>query len=378
MAAAKKRVLIVSASIGSGHHQAARAIAAELARRQDNLQITIADFMEDTDSYLAAFMKEAYLKMLELSPNMYDLVYRVSQAPLPGFKAQGLLARVLQGGMAQLVRRHRPDLIIATHPFPCGAAAYLRDSRRLRAPLVGVITDFAVHRLWVYEHVDAYFVAAPEIKRELSAFGVPSRRISASGIPVHPQFTTHADGRGILGELSLAADQPLVLLMGGGLGMGGIRQAMASMDELNLPLQFVVLAGKNKELQEKLQEETKNLRHAVRVLGYTDRIPELLRAAAMLVTKPGALTVCEALVSETPLLLYEPIPGQEWENAVFLTQRGVALWAKNRQELKDGVTTLLTRPEQVEKLRKEAEALRRPAAAGAVATAVLALLRRKR
>ena len=109
MAAAKKRVLIVSASIGSGHHQAARAIAAELARRQDNLQITIADFMEDTDSYLAAFMKEAYLKMLELSPNMYDLVYRVSQAPLPGFKAQGLLARVLQGGMAQLVRRHRPD-----------------------------------------------------------------------------------------------------------------------------------------------------------------------------------------------------------------------------------------------------------------------------
>lgn len=378
MAAAKKRVLIVSASIGSGHHQAARAIAAELARRQDNLQITIADFMEDTDSYLAAFMKEAYLKMLELSPNMYDLVYRVSQAPLPGFKAQGLLARVLQGGMAQLVRRHRPDLIIATHPFPCGAAAYLRDSRRLRAPLVGVITDFAVHRLWVYEHVDAYFVAAPEIKRELSALGVPARRIYASGIPVHPQFTTHAGGREILGELSLAADQPLVLLMGGGLGMGGIRQALASMDELKLPLQFVVLAGKNKELQEKLQEETKSLRHAVRVLGYTDRIPELMRAAAMLVTKPGALTVCEALVSETPLLLYEPIPGQEWENAVFLTQRGVALWAKNRQELKDGVTTLLTRPEQVEKLRKEAEALRRPAAAAAVATAALALLRRKR
>ena len=378
MAAAKKRVLIVSASIGSGHHQAARAIAAELARRQDNLQITIADFMEDTDSYLAAFMKEAYLKMLELSPNMYDLVYRVSQAPFPGFKAQGLLARVLQGGMAQLVRRHRPDLIIATHPFPCGAAAYLRDSRRLRAPLVGVITDFAVHRLWVYEHVDAYFVAAPEIKRELSALGVPARRIYASGIPVHPQFTANAGGRGILGELSLAADQPLVLLMGGGLGMGGIRQALASMDELKLPLQFVVLAGKNKELQEKLQEETKSLRHAVRVLGYTDRIPELMRAAAMLVTKPGALTVCEALVSETPLLLYEPIPGQEWENAVFLTQRGVALWAKNRQELKDGVTTLLTRPEQVEKLRKEAEALRRPAAAAAVATAALALLRRKR
>ena len=378
MAAAKKRVLIVSASIGSGHHQAARAIAAELARRQDNLQITIADFMEDTDSYLAAFMKEAYLKMLELSPNMYDLVYRVSQAPLPGFKAQGLLARVLQGGMAQLVRRHSPDLIIATHPFPCGAAAYLRDSRRLRAPLVGVITDFAVHRLWVYEHVDAYFVAAPEIKRELSALGVPARRIYASGIPVHPQFTANAGGRGILGELSLAADQPLVLLMGGGLGMGGIRQALASMDELKLPLQFVVLAGKNKELQGKLQEETKNLRHAVRVLGYTDRIPELMRAAAMLVTKPGALTVCEALVSETPLLLYEPIPGQEWENAVFLTQRGVALWAKNRQELKDGVTTLLTRPEQVEKLRKEAEALRRPAAAAAVATAALALLRRKR
>ena len=378
MAAAKKRVLIVSASIGSGHHQAARAIAAELARRQDNLQITIADFMEDTDSYLAAFMKEAYLKMLELSPNLYDLVYRVSQAPLPGFKAQGLLARVLQGGMAQLVRRHRPDLIIATHPFPCGAAAYLRDSRRLRAPLVGVITDFAVHRLWVYEHVDAYFVAAPEIKRELSALGVPARRIYASGIPVHPQFTANAGGRGILGELSLAADQPLVLLMGGGLGMGGIRQALASMDELKLPLQFVVLAGKNKELQGKLQEETKSLRHAVRVLGYTDRIPELMRAAAMLVTKPGALTVCEALVSETPLLLYEPIPGQEWENAVFLTQRGVALWAKNRQELKDGVTTLLTRPEQVEKLRKEAEALRRPAAAAAVATAALALLRRKR
>ena len=109
---------------------------------------------------------------------------------------------------------------------------------------------------------------------------------------------------------------------------------MASMDELQLPLQFVVLAGKNKELQEKLQEETKNLRHAVRVLGYTDRIPELMRAAAMLVTKPGALTVCEALVSETPLLLYEPIPGQEWENAVFLTKRGVALWAKKPSGIK--------------------------------------------
>ena len=133
-------ILIVSASIGSGHTQAAKAVRDELTRFSPASSITIVDFL-DGKSSLGRLIKEAYLKMIDVFPNAYDLLYRWSQEPFPGTNVKNLTALFMKARMRQLVQDYHPDLIIFTHPFPCCAAAYLRRTRKLTTPLVAVITD---------------------------------------------------------------------------------------------------------------------------------------------------------------------------------------------------------------------------------------------
>ncbi len=356
-------ILIVSASVGAGHTQAAKAIAAGMRRLNPADRIEIVDFMAEGNSYLNTMVKETYLKMISLSPNVYDLLYRWSQPPRQYAKVENLVARAMKRSMLGLVRRYRPDVMICTHPFPCGAAAYLRRTREVKVPLVGVITDFSVHQLWVYDEVDLYFVAGEEMREDLAARGVSAARIHSSGIPIDPIFGKTVDAGPLMAELGLAVTAPTVLVMGGGLGIGPVLEAVRQLDSSALPLQIVVVAGKNTALRLQLEQAARLSRHPVTVMGFTDRIPELMAAAAILVTKPGALTASEALSLSLPMVLFSPLPGQETDNASYLAGHGAALLVNRLDGLKEAVTRLLSQPEQLAAMRENSSRLGKPHAA---------------
>ena len=352
-------VLIVSASIGSGHTQAAHAVKDELQRQHPHIAVSIVDFMAGDQFSVAGFIKETYLKMIDIFPHIYDLLYRWSQERQQGSAVGHVMSWFLKKRMLRLIQQHRPDLVVFTHPFPCGAACHLKRKGKISTPLIGVITDYAIHRLWVYDEVDVYFTAAPAVQDSLAKQGITAERIQITGIPISPAFHGLRESP----ATNVAKTEPTVLIMGGGLGLGDLEEVLLRLDEMPGQQQFVVVTGRNASLYRALQAMSRQLKHSVSILGYTHRVPELMASADLLVTKPGALTCSEALAAGLPMVLVNAIPGQEEDNAGYLHRHGAALWVQDQDTLAAVVHELLNSPHRLTAMGHQARQLSRPDAA---------------
>jgi processive 1,2-diacylglycerol beta-glucosyltransferase len=363
--------LLVSASIGAGHTQAARAIQADWNSTFPRDTVIIVDFMDEQNSYLNYMIKETYLKMIEVTPFLYDALYHLSQGLRPASRRQNLFSWFLKKTMQNILATYQPDIVICTHPFPCAAMAYLKRRHRITVPLAGIITDFTVHSTWIYSEVDLYAVAAEELKDDLLTYKIPSNRVAVTGIPIRPPLApeTKVDFR----ELGLQhADNPVVLVMGGGLGIGPLQEVVLALDSVSAPLQIVAVTGKNPELARELNRSIKSLRHSVTVLGYTPLVRELMHVASLLITKPGALTLSEAMAAGLPMLFYESFPGQETDNASFLIARGVADWFRPVQP--EAIVRLLTDSVEREQIQRAICRVAQPDSAKAAVRAIAAQL----
>ncbi len=366
-----KTVLLVSASIGAGHTQAARAIQTAWKAAFPGDKVMIADFMDEQNSYLNHMIKETYFKMIEATPFLYDALYHLSQGLRPASRQQKIFSWFLRKTMQNLLTVCQPDIVICTHPFACAAMAYLKRHRKTTLPLIGVITDFTVHSTWVYPEVDLYTVAAEALKTDLFGYKIPSNRIAVTGIPIRPPLAPEAPRS--LDELGLQQiEQPVVLIMGGGLGLGPLREIMLALEAVPVPLHLVAVAGKNPELASQLSLSVKGLKHSAAILGYTSLIGELMRVARLLITKPGALTLSEAMAAQLPLLLYESFPGQETDNASFLISRGAAQWFQPEQP--ELTARLLANSPEREQMLSAMQRIAQPDSAQAVVRAAERLL----
>lgn len=360
----------MSASIGSGHTQAAIAVHDELIRISPDANITVVDFL-DQQSALGSIIKETYLKMIDVFPNAYDFLYRWSQEPQSGTNVKNLTALIMKRRMLHLLNEHRPDLIVFTHPFPCCAAAYLRRTKRLSVPLAAVMTDFASHQLWIHSEIDTYFVANQEIKKALGDKGIAGDKIHITGIPISSKF---ARTEGI--NIAKKPSSSTVLIMGGGLGLGDVGRAVISLNSAKTQFEIIVVAGNNAKLRKKLLTLKTSSRHPMTVIGYTNRINELMGSASLLVTKPGALTCSEAIAMELPMLLLSPIPGQEEDNADYLTRQGVALRLPTPSAIPVIVDALVSQPEILADMKLNARILKKPDASHIIASILSANLQR--
>ena len=245
----KKKVLILSASIGTGHTQAARAIEEYVKTIPEECDVEHVDFLSNDILSIDNIVKETYIKILDVFPLLYDLMYYSSQGYKKGLAVKTLFAWGLKRRLLKVLADRKPDVLVFTHPFPAGAAALLKRQHRLNIPLVGVITDFAIHQLWVYPQIDVYCVAATQIKDLLIEQGVAADKIVVSGIPVRKAFDQerwHWDEE--------HRNNKNILIMGGGLGMGSIRQSLALLDQLSVVDSFTVVTGYNADLYDELSK----------------------------------------------------------------------------------------------------------------------------
>jgi len=358
----KAKALIITASIGAGHTRAANAVRDAMLENHYVSQATVVDFLDSEDT-ASRLLKDTYLKMLDVIPHAYDLLYRWSQEAVPGSNLGSLTALVSKKKLLRLLAEHHPDVVVFTHPFPCCAAASLRRSGRIKLPMAAVLTDFAVHRLWVHREIDLYFVASQEMKDELIEFNIPGESVFATGIPIASQFAGLSSGR-------RQDREPSILVMGGGLGLGAIEQAIKALESIVRGLDITVAAGGNETLRRTITGIAAGSTHDIKVLGFTDRIHELMARATILITKPGALTCSEALAAGKPLLLFSPLPGQEEENAAYLARQGAALRVDRAGQLGQDVSRILDRPDILNDMRARAAVIGRPQAAAAVADAI--------
>ena len=335
---------------------------------------------EVVDSYryaawlFAKVVSDGYIGMVRTIPQFYGFIYdRAERAPVAGgFRvwASAFTARNIRG----LIARMQPSVVVCTHAFPCGGvmAAYKREFDP-QIPVLGIVTDFVVHPFWIYPNIDAYAVATPEIRATMIERGIDPAAVEVDGIPVDARFGVHVDRVALRERLGLPAAGFVALVMGGGLGLGPVAAAVRALARARSGVTAVVIAGKNRALERSLREAAQRDGSDVRVLGFVDDVPDWMRAADVLVTKPGGVTTSEALAAGTPLVLLRPLPGQEERNAAYLVSRGAALRARDDDDLVRAVESIRSDEGIADRLRRAAAELARPHAADRIAQRVAAL-----
>lgn len=359
------KILIVSASVGNGHNQAAAAVK-ELLTAKYLAEVAVIDCLGEGNQYLSKIIKGAYYKTIQIFPEVYDYFYRYTDvsryAALP---IKSLLYHTMEQNILDLVERFQPQGLVFTHPFPCAAAAQLKRLNKLSLPIIGIVTDFAVHRLWQYSEVDHYCVASIPLAVQMTMRGFLAEKIHCTGIPVHQVFSQgQSDPR--TGE---------VLVMSGGLGMGPTSGIVSVLNSLQNIEHITVVCGQNSDLKAELSKTYAG--QAVRVLGFTPDVDKLMAEASLLVTKPGALTASEALCSGLPMLLVDAMGGQEEDNAAFLEKLGVALLAKDMEDVAHLASLFLSQPALQLAMRNQCRMMAKPDAASVVAQLIMEVTQRE-
>ncbi|MDQ0191013.1 glycosyltransferase [Alicyclobacillus cycloheptanicus] len=318
------KVLVVTASFGDGHNQAARAIQEAVERL--GAVAEVADYTKWLHPVVRTITKFSLMQGVQKVPALYGVFYRSMARMNPDSPLQHRLYRLGMREFKACLRAVRPDVVVSTFPTPGGVLSELRSARFTDVPSTVVLTDYTFNAQYVTKNTDHYFVPCDDVKADFVAYGVPEARISVTGIPIRSQFTGERMAKLLASRderrvaMGLSPDKPLVILMGGGAGVLGDPGEWESVIGAS-SAQFVVICGTNERLRRRFEPLASN---RVRVLGYTQDIETWMSMADLLVSKAGGISVTEALAAGLPMLIYRPIPGQEVANAAFAVRTGAA------------------------------------------------------
>ncbi|MBI4340917.1 MAG: glycosyltransferase [Candidatus Omnitrophica bacterium] len=362
-----RRILLMHVNTtGSGHYRASRAIEQTLRGVDASAAIVNVDAFRYASRFVRWMISRTYLSLIQHQPDIWEYLYDNPDVHRRVKYFQALLYRYHAVKLQRLIDTTRPDVIACTQAYPCGVLADFKMRQRLSIPLVGILTDYAPHLYWFHEAVDRYVVPSEQVKQRFIVRGVAPERVKVLGIPIDLSFRQPVNREAAAEALGLELSKPILLIMGGGRGLGQIRQIMLSLDLLPHPCQLVVLAGINRPLIAWLR--THAFRHRVMALSFINRVPQLMDLATLLVSKPGGMTSSEALAKRLPLVIVNPIPGQEAYNARYLLAQGAAVQAAAPAMVRQTVRDLLDNPERLEAMRRRAAELAHPDAAFDIAS----------
>jgi processive 1,2-diacylglycerol beta-glucosyltransferase len=366
----KKRILILSASVGSGHVSAAEALAKSFRARPDVEDVLVDDSLDHTNVLHKQLYSTLYKRLSAMLPEFLGWWYVSSDEPWVSDKSRLALDLPQALPLVNLVRDFQPDSIICTHFMPAGVLSFLIGLGRLEAELGIVVTDFHFHAFWITRAFHWYFVAQEEDRIHMEGLGLPGDRIHVTGIPVGPEFMTPVDRGEVLRRYDLDPAQPTLLVAGGALGLSPASAVVRRLLQLDRKFQAIIACGKNDELKREIEMLTSEQRDRFRVLGYTREMPDLLGAATLLLSKPGGMTTAESLARGLPMVILDPIGGQEERNSDVLLEAGAAVKCTEVTVLNHKLCRLLDDPERIAAMRENALRLGRPDAAEAIARIV--------
>jgi processive 1,2-diacylglycerol beta-glucosyltransferase len=374
----KTRVVVLSASVGAGHLRAAEAVELALKQIAPDIEVQNRDVLDFTNPVFRRVYSKAYLDLVNNFPHFVGYFYDWLEGdgelrPRTRDKLRQAVQKLNLLSFERFLHDEQWNLVINTHFLPAELISKLRTSGKLDLPQVTVCTDFDTHRLWVNQPTDRYFCATDEGSLHLQHYGVPKADIDVTGIPIHPVFADPVDRDHCLGQQGLSCERPVILQLCGGFGVGPVEAVYRSLLAVDKPAQIVVVCGRNAELKDALEKIETFDRHHVTILGYTSAVDQLMGCADLVVTKPGGLTTSECLARGLPMVIVNPIPGQESRNSDFLLENGAGVKVNHVCTLTAKLNDLLSEPDRLTRLRAAAKALGRPQAAFDVARRSLAV-----
>jgi processive 1,2-diacylglycerol beta-glucosyltransferase len=377
------KILFLSAQVGTGHLAAALAMKQAIGEIEPSAECLIVDVYKYASKFFGKVATRGYLQLIKLIPQIYNLFYElVEQDPaISGLKSR--FTEATAKNLKPLVKQFSPDAIVSTHAFPSGIASLLKTT--LSIPIVGVITDFTIHPFWIQPNTDLYLVPNDRLAHHLIKYGVLENQIKITGIPVDLRFQKkELDKKHAKEKLGLNPELYTILVMGGGIGLGPIPWILRFLRKVKYPIQVVVITGANKGLKKRMeryalklnrQNGKRNSIQSLKVYGYVNNVYDFMQASDLLISKPGGLTVSEALVAELPFVIAGPLPGPEIRNTQYLLKEKAAVIVKKGENGVRQIDGLLSEPERLEELKEHARRLKKPNAAREAAHAILELVR---
>lgn len=351
------RIVIATVTAGGGHLAAAAALEEAWRQARPGDTVERIDVLEFASPLNRRLHKDGYVQIAEHAPELWGILFDKTDNPKVAQVLERLRRLFPSSSRARFGRyldAVNPDAVLCTHYMPlwtlsvwkrslngaCAPRSTVHPIGRGKPVLVAsVITDFDAHALWMDACVDLYCVAADATKARLVARGVPAHNVVVTGIPISPKFTRRPHMRTARRALGLRTGLRVVLVLSGGFGMGAVADTVAVLDGASTPFQMVVVCGRNEKLRAELAGRT--YAHPTRVLGFVSNMHELMAAANLIITKAGGLTVSEALAMSKPLVIVNPIPGQESANCDLLLEHGAAVKASRPEDVPRKVSELL-------------------------------------
>ena len=369
------RILVLSASVGAGHLRAAQAVELALRELAPDAEVRNVDVLTLTNAPFRKLYGEAYIDLVNKAPHVlgyfYDLLDRPRRPKSTRDRLRLAAEKLNLRKFCELIECESWDVVVNTHFLPAEIIASLRRGKKLGMPQVTATTDFETHRLWVNTPTDHYTTATEEGAAYLAHWGVPAGDVTVTGIPIHPVFSKPKDRGQCLKKHGLKGDRPVVLQLAGGFGVGPIEQLYRAVLSVEMPLEIVVVAGRNEKAKGQVESVDVPSRHRAKVMGFTTEIDELMEAADVVVSKPGGLTTSEVLARGAAMVIVNPIPGQESRNSDFLLENGAAIKVNNAATLPLKLSRLVADPKRLETLKSNARRVAKPQAAFDVARLAL-------
>jgi len=351
------KILILSITAGQGHHATGEALRSYFV--QKGFACDVLDTYEHIAPALKELIAQGYLISTARAPKAYGEFYRIiskKNRPSDSISITNILNTTLTNQIQDYIRDYKADAVIATHPLSACIMNVMRKRGLMDCPTVDIITDFTVLPLTQELTELDYFVTGTEmLEYSLEKKGIPSSKVLPFGIPIHPKFSVRGDKTEARRSLGLDPDKATILIMSGSMGYGKIDRSIAVLDDMSLDFQAMVVCGNNEKIKNKLEKMP--LKKDFRIFGFVGNVDQMMDASDCIVTKPGGLTSSEALAKELPMILVNPIPGQEMRNTEFLLNSGAALYSTPTFPLDEAVYTLFSGAHRLENIRNAIKAV---------------------
>lgn len=371
----QKRILVLSASAGSGHIRAAQAI--EEACRNDKRvsDVLHIDTLEYTNFLFRRVYSKGYLEAVKSAPELWAWAFEATDKPWQTPQAVSALHRLNSRRLVKKIKEYQPDVCICTHGMPAEVISNLILQNKLQTNLGIVVTDYYVHALWLTDLFTRFFVPKEESKAQLTVLGLPADRIVVSGIPVMNAFTAKASKPALRAKYGVNPAHPLVLLSAGAFGVMTAEDIIKVLEQIKTRCHIVVVCGKNAKLKAELDAFIAGTQDAVHnsysIVGFTDAMHDYLRMADVFIGKPGGLSTSECLVCGVPMVVWDPIPGQELYNTYHVLEHGAGVMPNNAITIGFKVDEILSDPERLKRMSANALAISFPQAAKTIVDEML-------
>lgn len=335
-----KRILLLSAPIGSGHIMAAEALKQELETKE-NIEVVHGNIFTFLPEWVGNGFLKSYLQILKLCPWLYGIAYSSGDSDKGSFLwLRDWFNRWLLNRGAKFLEDINPDIVIATHATPLGLMSlYKKQHPQLK--LYAVVPDYNIHHWWACEGVDAYFVADEDLTTRLPE----NAAVEALGLPLRASFNggSKEECRKVYG---FGEHEKVLLIMGGGDGLLPMEQVLQVLVAAKLPnLHVIAITGHNNKLLDKLKKSYFG-DSGFEFSSFREDIPQLMTAADIIITKAGAVTAAEVLACDLSYVIYKPLPGQEAGNAKFLARKHGAMIANSV----DDIVKYVENPQEIKQL----------------------------